>query len=109
MEAADELKKDGISAEVIAIHTIKPLDEQLLAASARKTGAVLTAEEHSVLGGLGGAVSEALSGTVVVPVVRAGVQDRYCETGPYDCLLDNYGMSVEDIVAGAKRAIALKA
>ena len=88
LEAAGALAADGISAEVINIHTIKPLDEELIAASAKKTGKVVTVEEHSVIGGLGGAVCEALSKLAPVPVLRIGVQDRFGESGPAVQLLE---------------------
>ncbi|MBO7709065.1 MAG: transketolase family protein, partial [Lachnospiraceae bacterium] len=88
LEAAEALAADGISAEVINIHTIKPLDEELIAASAKKTGKVVTVEEHSVIGGLGGAVCEALSKLAPVPVLRIGVQDRFGESGPAVQLLE---------------------
>ena len=88
LEAAEALAADGISAEVINIHTIKPLDEELVAASAKKTGKVVTVEEHSVIGGLGGAVCEALGKCAPVPVLRIGVQDRFGESGPAAKLLE---------------------
>ena len=108
LEAAELLAAEGISAEVINIHTIKPLDTELLAASAKKTGAVVTAEEHNIVGGLGGAVCEALSGTCPVPVLRVGVEDRYGKSGKVPALLEEYGLTKENIAAKAKAAIALK-
>ncbi len=108
LEAAEELRRLGIDARVLEIHTIKPLDVELLVAAARETGCIVTAEEHSVVGGLGGAVAEALSEQTPVPVVRVGIQDRFAETGPYFALLDRYGMAVADVVSAAERAIALK-
>ena len=108
LEAAEELRRLGIDARVVEIHTIKPLDVELLVAAARETGCIVTAEEHSVVGGLGGAVAEALSEQTPVPVVRVGIQDRFAETGPYFALLDRYGMAVADVVSAAERAIALK-
>ncbi len=108
LEAAELLAAEGISAEVINIHTIKPLDTELLAASAKKTGAVVTAEEHNVIGGLGGAVCEALAGVCPVPVLRVGVEDRYGKSGKVPALLEEYGLTKENIVAKAKAAIALK-
>lgn len=98
----------GVEARVLEIHTIKPLDVDLLVTAARETGCLVTAEEHSVIGGLGGAVAEALGELAPVPVVRVGIADRFAETGPYFDLLDRYGMGVSDIVAAAKRAIAMK-
>ena len=108
LEAAELLAAEGISAEVINIHTIKPLDTELLAASAKKTGAVVTAEEHNVIGGLGGAVCEALASTCPVPVLRVGVEDRYGKSGKVPALLEEYGLTKENIVAKAKAAISLK-
>ena len=79
-----------------------------LAAAARETGAVVTAEEHTVIGGLGGAVSEALAERCPVPVVRVGIADCFTESGPYFDLLDRHGCAVADVLAGARRALALK-
>ncbi len=97
LEAARELEKDGISAEVINIHTIKPLDEELVAASAAKTKKVVTVEEHSVLGGLGSAVCEVLCEKAPAPVLRIGVEDRFGESGPAVELLHKYGLDAEGI------------
>lgn len=109
IEAAKALADEGISAEVINIHTIKPLDKEAVIRSAAKTGAVVTAEEHSIIGGLGGAVAEALceSGKPV-PVVRLGVNDVFGRSGPAVELLHIYGLDAQNIVARAKQAIALK-
>ena len=109
IEAAKALAGEGISAEVINIHTIKPLDKEAVIRSAAKTGAVVTAEEHSIIGGLGGAVAEALceSGKPV-PVVRLGVNDVFGRSGPAVELLHIYGLDAQNIVAKAKQAIALK-
>lgn len=109
IEAAKALADEGISAEVINIHTIKPFDKEAVIRSAAKTGAVVTAEEHSIIGGLGGAVAEALceSGKPV-PVVRLGVNDVFGRSGPAVELLHIYGLDAQNIVAKAKQAIALK-
>ncbi len=109
IEAAKALADEGISAEVINIHTIKPLDKEAVIRSAAKTGAVVTAEEHSIIGGLGGVVAEALceSGKPV-PVVRLGVNDVFGRSGPAVELLHIYGLDAQNIVAKAKQAIALK-
>lgn len=109
IEAAKALADEGISAEVINIHTIKPLDKEAVIRSAAKTGAVVTAEEHSIIGGLGGAVAEAFceSGKPV-PVVRLGVNDVFGRSGPAVELLHIYGLDAQNIVAKAKQAIALK-
>ena len=108
LEAKELLAAEGISAEVINIHTIKPLDVELIASSAKKTGAVVTAEEHNIIGGLGGAVCEALAGVCPVPVVRVGVEDKFGKSGKVPALLEEYGLTAVNIVAKAKAAIALK-
>jgi transketolase len=108
LRAADMLATQGITARVLDLHTVKPLDAELLLTAASETGALVTAEEHSILGGLGGAVAELVSGECPVPIVRTGIKDAFCETGPYEALLDRYGMAVADIVAAAHKAIRLK-
>jgi transketolase len=108
LDAADALHREGISARVVEIHTVKPLDAGLITACARETGCLVTAEEHSIIGGLGSAVIEALSEVAPVPVVRIGLRDTFATTGPYFDLLEKYGLGVPDIVAGAKRALARK-
>ncbi len=108
LQAADKLAATGIKARVLALHTIKPLDHALLMQAAGETGALVTCEEHSIVGGLGAAVAELLSGERPVPVVRVGVADRFTESGPYGDLLDRYGMSVAYIEAAAKRAMTLR-
>jgi transketolase len=108
LEAKELLAAEGISAEVINIHTIKPLDVELIASSAKKTGAVVTAEEHNIIGGLGGAVCEALAGVCPVPVVRVGVEDKFGKSGKVPALLEEYGLTAANIAAKAKAAIALK-
>ena len=108
LRASEQLRAAGIAPRVLALHTIKPLDRALLLAAAAETGAVVTVEEHSIIGGLGSAVAELLAGEAPVPVVRVGLPDTFAETGPYEALLDRYGMSVEHIVSAAKRAIALR-
>ncbi len=90
LEAAEKLAADGVSAEVINIHTIKPLDEELILTSAKKTGKVVTVEEHSVIGGLGSAVCDALSEKLPTPVKKLGVNDTYCESGPAAQLITKY-------------------
>ena len=105
--AAQQLAAEGVQCRVLDLHTIKPLDTAALAAAARETGAVVTAEEHTVLGGLGGAVAEALAERCPVPVVRVGIADRFTESGPYFDLLDRHGCAVADVVAGARRALRL--
>ena len=97
MEAAKMLEADGISAEVINIHTIKPIDKELLTASAKKTGKAVTVEEHSIIGGLGSAVCEVLAETAPVPVLRIGVNDVFGESGPAKTLIAKYGLDAESI------------
>lgn len=108
IKALDTLKAEGIDAEVINIHTIKPLDEEMVIASAKKTGAVVTAENHSVIGALGGAVAETLSENYPTPVVRVGIKDHFGEVGFTDFLMEKYGLTAKDIVAAAKKAIKMK-
>ena len=102
LEAAARLEAEGVSAEVINIHTIKPLDTELIAASAKKTGKVVTAEEHSVIGGLGGAVCEALAERMPVPVCRIGVEDVFGESGPASELLVKYGLDADGVYRKVK-------
>ena len=100
--AAEMLEKDGISAEVINICTIKPLDEEIIINSAKKTGKVVTAEEHSVIGGLGSAVCDCLSEKHPTPVLRIGVQDTYGESGPANALVEKYGLDTKSIYEKTK-------
>ena len=102
LEAAEKLAADGISAEVVNIHTIKPLDKELIAASAAKTGKVVTVEEHSIVGGLGGAVCEALAETNPVPVLRIGMKDIFGESGPAAKLLAKYQLDGEGVYQQVK-------
>ena len=102
LDAADMLAADGISAEVINIHTIKPLDEELVLASAKKTGKVVTAEEHTVIGGLGSAVCDCLSEKHPTPVLRIGMQDTFGESGPANALVEKYGLDGKGIYEKAK-------
>ncbi|MCA8910376.1 MAG: transketolase family protein [Planctomycetes bacterium] len=108
VEAAEELKKDGINAAVADFHTIKPLDEELLVKLAKACGAVVTAEDHNVIGGLGGAVAETLARTHPTPVRFIGTLDTFGESGDPDSLWRKYGVHVADIVKAAKEAIAAK-
>lgn len=108
VKAAEALKAEGIDAEVINIHTIKPLDEAMVLASAKKTGAVVTAENHNIIGALGGAVSEFLSENYPVPVVKVGVKDHFGEVGSTDFLMDKYGLRAANIVEAARKAVSMK-
>ena len=108
IEAAEMLATEGISAEVINIHTVKPIDTEILVNSAKKTGAVVTAEEHSIIGGFGAAVCETLSENYPVPVVRVGVEDTYGKSGTVPALLEKYGLTAKNIAEKAKLAITKK-
>lgn len=99
LQAAIELEESGISCEVLNVSTIKPLDTEALIASVKKTGRIITVEEHNVIGGLGSAVAEVTGKYHPVPVDFIGVSDTFTETGPYDDLLSKYGISVESIKA----------
>lgn len=102
LEAAEILKAEGIDAEVINISTIKPLDNELVLASAKKTGKVVTAEEHSIIGGLGSAVCELLAEEHPVKVTRIGVKDCFGQSGSPAALLEHYGLTAADIVKACK-------
>ena len=106
--AAELLAQEGISARVIDMHTIKPLDGEILLAAAKETGAIVTTEEHNVLGGLGGAVSEFLSAHLPVPVLRHGVEDQFGRSGKAEEVLRAYGLTPECIAEKARAAVALK-
>ena len=108
LAARELLAAEGISASVINIHTIKPLDEDLIVAEAQKTGAVVTCEEHSIIGGLGGAVAECLSAKCPTPVLRVGVEDVFGRSGPAKELVSYFGLDAAAIAAKAKAAVALK-
>ena len=108
LEAAERLGAQSIAARVIEMHTVKPLDMEILFLAARETGAIVCAEEHSIIGGLGAAVAETVCDKYPVPVKRVGIQDRFAESGPYEELLDKYGMAVEDILSAARGALAAK-
>ncbi len=105
LEAAEKLAQDGISAEVINICTIKPLDEELVVASAKKTGKVVTAEEHSVIGGLGSAVCDALCKSYPVPVCKIGMQDVFGESGSAAALVEKYGLDGNGIYKTVKEFV----
>lgn len=106
LEAAETLSAEGIDAEVLNIHTIKPLDTELIVASAGKTGRVVTCEEHSVIGGLGEAVCSALAESCPVPVKRVGVNDVFGESGPAVDLLHKYGLDAEGVAAAVRAFMA---
>lgn len=108
VKAAEALKAEGISARVINIHTIKPIDREIIVKAAKETGAIVTAEEHNVIGGLGSAVAEVVCEEHPVPVVRVGVEDQFGRSGKVPALLELYGLTPENIAAKAKKAIGLK-
>ncbi|MBE6606018.1 MAG: transketolase family protein [Ruminococcaceae bacterium] len=108
IKAAELLKNEGISARVINIATIKPLDKEIILNAARETGAIVTAEEHNVIGGLGSAVCECLAEACPTPVIRVGTQDVFGRSGKVPPLLEMYGLTAANLVAKAKEAIALK-
>ena len=102
MEAAERLAKDGIDARVIDIHTIKPIDEEIIIEAAKETGAIVTCEEHSVIGGLGSAVAEVVVKNAPVKMSFIGQQDTYGESGKPDELKAKYGMNADAIVKAVK-------
>ena len=102
LEAAKLLEADGISAEVIDIHTIKPIDRELVVASAKKTGKVVTVEEHSIIGGLGGAVAEVLAEEAPTKMLRIGMMDQFGESGPAKALIEKYGLDAKGIYEKVK-------
>ncbi|MDU1054243.1 transketolase family protein [Clostridium baratii] len=108
LEAAEMLAKEGINARVINIHTIKPIDREILVNAAKETGAIVTAEEHNVIGGLGSAVAEVLTEECPVPVLKVGVQDTFGESGKPNELLEAYGLTAKNIIEKAKKAINCK-
>jgi len=108
IRAARRLAARGISARLVEMHTVKPLDAGLMTACAEETGALVTVEEHTVIGGLGGAVAECLSQTCPVPIERVGIADRFAESGPYQPLLDKYGLNEEAITAAVERVVTRK-
>lgn len=108
LEARERLQEENISARVVNIHTIKPIDQDLLVKCAEETGAIVTVEEHNVFGGLGSAVAEVLAKNKPVAQEFVGVQDSFTESGDYELLLDKYGLQARHIVEKAKKAIGRK-
>ena len=106
--ACDSLKKEGINARLINLHTPKPIDRDAVVKAARETGAIVTAEEHTVMGGLGSAVAEVVSQEAPVPVKMVGVKDRFGVSGEPAELFGYFGLTAKDIVKAAKAALALK-
>ena len=108
LKANELLKAEGIEADIINIHTIKPINREAVIASARKTGAVVTAENHNVIGGLKSAVSEVLMEECPVPLRAVGVKDLFGQVGKMNFLKEFYEMRAEDIVKAVKEVITLK-
>lgn len=108
LAASEDLAREGVGATVVEVHTMKPLDLETIAAVLECTGAAVTAEDHTIIGGLGSAVAEAAAERCPVPIERVGLQDVFPESGEGECLLDRYGMGVADIAAAARRALARK-
>jgi transketolase len=108
LEAAEELAGKGIDCRVVNLHTIKPIDKQLIVKCAEETGAAVTAEEHSIIGGLGGAVAEILGENCAVPLARVGVRDTFGESGSPDELLVKYGLTKDDIIHAVKSVVKRK-
>ena len=108
LEAAEALKEEGLSVRVIDMHTIKPLDADLVIKAAKETGCIVTAEEHSVVGGLGGAVCELLSGACPVPVIRVGVDDQFGRSGKASEVLEYFGLTPVGIAGKVREAVKMK-
>lgn len=108
LEAKDILKADGINARVINIHTLKPIDKEIILKAAKETGVIVTAEEHSIIGGLGSSVSEVVCEEMPVPVLKVGIKDVFGESGKPSDLLEAYGLTANDIVSKVKKALELK-
>lgn len=106
--AAEKLADEGISARVVNMATIKPIDRDIIVDSAKKTGVIVTAEEHNIIGGLGSAVAEVVCETVPVPVLRVGVNDVFGKSGPAVQLLHEFGLDADNIAAKSKEAVKLK-
>lgn len=105
LEAADELRREGIPARVIEIHTLKPLDEEIIVRAARETRGIVTVEEHNVIGGLGSAVAECLVKHYPARMERVGIQDTFAETGPYDALLEKYILGDRAIIKSCRKLL----
>jgi transketolase len=108
LEAAEQLKSHGISARVVDIHTIKPIDKDIIVKAAKETGAIVTCEEHNVIGGLGSAVAEVLVENYPVPVKMLGVQDKFGKSGKAGEVMKKYGLTSEGIVNKVKEVLAMK-
>ena len=109
LKAAESLAAEDVSVRVLDIHTIKPLDEELILRAAKETGAIVTSEEHNVIGGLGSAVCECVAGACPVPVIRHGVNDEFGRSGKAQEVLDAYGLNADGIIEAVRKALAAKA
>ena len=108
LKAAEILSAEGINAEVINIHTIKPLDEEIILKAARECGVIVTTEEHNIMAGFGSAVAEVVAEKCPVPVIRHGVNDEFGRSGAPQKVLDLYGLNAEGVVKAVRRAMELK-
>jgi transketolase len=108
LAAAEELAEKGIEASVVDIHTLKPIDQNLIREEAQKTGALVVCEEHSIYGGLGSIVSEVAARECPVPMEFVAIKDTYAESGAPDELLDHYGLRAKNIVEAANRVLKRK-
>lgn len=108
LRAAAELEKENIGVRVLDMHTIKPMDKEAVIKAAKETGAIVTAEEHNVLCGLGSAVSEVVTETQLVPVLKVGTEDTFGRSGNAEALMERFGLTKENIIGKVKKAISLK-
>lgn len=108
LQAAGELEKENIHTRVIDMHTIKPIDRDIIIKAARETGAIVTSEEHNIIGGLGSAVSEVVCETCPVPVIRHGVEDVFGHSGTVEALMERYGLTAEKLKEKVREAVAAK-
>ena len=108
LEAAEALAAEGIDARVVNIHTIKPLDAEIIIKAAKETGAIVTAEEHNIIGGLGSAVAEVVCENCPVPMLRVGVEDKFGKSGKVQPLLEEYGLTAQNIADKARKAVQIK-
>jgi transketolase len=108
IESKELLQKEGINARIVNIHSIKPIDKDIITKAAKETGAIVTAEEHNIIGGLGSAVSEVLVQNYPVPLKMVGVEDKFGKSGTPEALLKEYGLTAENIVKKVKEAVAMK-
>ncbi len=108
LQAAETLARESIACRLLQVSTLKPIDSESIKKAAEETGALVTVEEHNVIGGLGSAVAEVLAATRPAPLERVGIPDTFAESGDYNQLLDKYGMAIEDIAGAVRRAVGRK-